>query len=86
MTVREDILVKLTMDPITKIIGEPGQGGLKVLEAECAEQVAKIKTTEDTIEKGHKYGFLILILEKVQYGRVIVNEWLQWKSSEDPGS
>ena len=54
MTVREDFLVELTRDPITKIIGQPGQGDLNVLETELAERAAKIKTTEDMAEQGHK--------------------------------
>ena len=77
MTVREDILVELTMDPITKIIEEHGQGGPNILEAELREQVAKIKTTEDMIEQGCKYGFLILILGKTQFSQVIGNERLE---------
>ena len=85
MTIREDILVELTMVPITKNIGEPGQGDLNILKAEHAEWVAKIKTTEDMVEQGHKYGFLILILVKEQYWRVIGNEHLQWKNPEDLG-
>ena len=55
MTVQEDILAELTAETMTKIIGEPGQGDIKILEAELAEQAAKIKTTEDLIEKGRKY-------------------------------
>ena len=51
MLVREDILAKLTADPVTKIIGESGQGGTNTLEQELAEKVAKIKTTEDVVEK-----------------------------------
>ena len=43
MTVREDILVELTMVPITKIIWESGQGDLNILEAE-------IKTPGDMVE------------------------------------
>ena len=61
MTIRE-----LTADPITKIIGEWGQVGLNVLEADFAECTANIKTIEDMIEQKHKYGFLILILGKEQ--------------------
>ena len=64
MTIREDILAELTVDPITKIIGEAGQGDLNILEAELTEQAAKIKTTEDMTEQGCKYGFLISILGK----------------------
>ena len=44
------------MDPITKITGEPGQGEL---DAELTEWVGKIETTEDMVEQGCKYGFLI---------------------------
>ena len=61
MTIREDILSELTADPITKIIGEPEQGDLNVLEAELTEWAAKIKTTMDMIEQGRNYGFLILM-------------------------
>ena len=46
MTVHEDILAELTIEPITEIIGEPGQGDLNIVEAELMECVAKIKTTE----------------------------------------
>ena len=44
MTVRDDILTKLTMDPIPKITRELGQRDLKILEAEAAVHLAKIKT------------------------------------------
>ena len=64
MTIREDIMAELMANLITKITGEPGQEVLNVLEAVLGEQAAKIKTTEDMIEQGHKYGFLILILVK----------------------
>ena len=42
MTIRQDILAELTMKPITKIIGEPGQEDQNILEAELTEWVAKI--------------------------------------------
>ena len=83
MIIRED-MVELTMDPSTKINWESVQGDLNVLEAELTEWAAKIKTTEDIIEQGHKYGFLILILEKEQYGIVLGNECLKWETPEDP--
>ena len=51
MMVREDILAKLTANPVTKIIGEPRQGDINVLEQELAEKAAKIKTMEDVVEK-----------------------------------
>ena len=47
--------------------------------------MAKIKTTEDMVEQGCKYGFLILIIGKEQYGRVIGNEHLKWKNPKDQG-
>ena len=55
MTIQEDILAELTAEPITKIIGEPGQGDINILEAKLTEQVAKIKTMEDLVKKGRKY-------------------------------
>ena len=85
MAIREDILLELTMEPSTKIIGEIRQGDLNILEAKLREQVAKIKTTEDMVEQESKYNFLILILEKTQYSRMIENERLQQDNPEDPG-
>ena len=43
MMVREDILAKLTADPITKIIGEPGHGDVNTLEQELAKKSQKLK-------------------------------------------
>ena len=83
MTIREDVLVELTIEPMTKIIGEPGQGDLNILEEEITEWVTTIKTKEDMVEQGLKYGFLILILGKTQYGLVIENERLQWDTPEN---
>ena len=85
MTIREDILAELTAEPIIKIIGKPGQGDINILEAELAEQAAKIKTTEDLIESGRKYGFLVLVLGQKQYGMVIGNEEVNWTTPEDLG-
>ena len=52
MTVREGILTELTTEFVTKIHGEPGQWDINLLEQELAEKAAKIKTTEDILEKG----------------------------------
>ena len=54
MTVHEDILTKLTAKPITKIVGEHGHQDITILESELAEKAAKIKTTDDMVEKGRK--------------------------------
>ena len=85
MIIREEILLELIMDPTTKIIGELRQGDLNMLEAELTGRAAKIKTTEDMVEQGRKYVFLILVLEKEQFGQVIGNERLQRKTPEDSG-
>ena len=85
MTIREDIIAKLTAEPITKIICEQGHRDINILEAELAECVAKIKTTEDMVDKGCKHGFLVLGLGQTQYGKVIGNETVQWTTPEDPG-
>ena len=85
MTFQEDILAELTAEQITKIIGEVGQGDINILEAVLAEQAAKIKFTEDMVDKEHKHGFLVLMLRKTQYGKVIGNETVQWTAPEDPG-
>ena len=85
MTIREDILGELTAEPRTKIIGEPRQGDIKILEAELAKRAAKIKTTKHLIENGRKYRFLVLVLGQKQYVTVIGNEEVQWTTPEDPG-
>ena len=77
MTVKEDILAELTARPIIKINGELGQQDINILEAELAEWAAKIKTTEDLLDKRHKYGFLILVLGQAQHEKVIGNETVQ---------
>ena len=80
----EDILAKLMADPIIKMIGEPGQRAIKILEQELAEKAAKIKTTEDVVQKWWKYGFLVLVLGKNEYGTVIGNLAVQLTTPEDP--
>ena len=85
MTIQEDILTELTAEPITKIIGEPGQGDIHILKAELAEQVTKIKTIEDMADKGHKHGVLVLVLGQTQYGKVIRNETVHWTTPKDLG-
>ena len=75
MTVCEDILAKLMVEPITKIIGKPGQGHITILESELAAKAAKIKTTDDMMEKGRKYCFLVIVLGKTKCATV-------WQSRE----
>ena len=77
MTVHEDILAKLTAEPVTKIIGEPSQGDINTLEAKLVEKAAKTKTTDDMVEKGQKYGFIVVVLGKTKYRTVIGNPTLQ---------
>ena len=85
MTVQEDILAELTAEPFTKIIGELGQGDKNILQAELAEGVVKIKTTDDLVDKGCKYGFLVLVPGQTEYGKVIGNETVQLTIPEDLG-
>ena len=59
-------MVKLMAEPIMKIIGEPDQGDINTLEQELDETTAKMKTTEDVVEKGCKYGFLVVGFLKKQ--------------------
>ena len=84
MTVQEVILAELTAKPIIKIIGEPGQGDINTLEQELTEKAAKIKNTEDMVEKGCKYGFLVVVLGKNKYGTVIGNLAVEWTTSVNP--
>ena len=65
MVVREDILIKLMSNPITKIIGEPSQGNINTLKQELAEKAAKIK-----VKKGRKFVFLVVVLLCHKYGTV----------------
>ena len=83
--VSEDILAELMADPMTKIIGESGQGGIGTPESELAAKAAKIKTTDDMIEKDQKHGFLV-VLGRAKYSTVIGNWTVQWTSPEDSGS
>ena len=85
MTVREDILAKLMANPMTKIIAEPGQGDINTLKQELAEKLAKIKATEDVVERGREFGLLVVVLGSQKYGMVIGNLAVQWDTSEDPG-
>ena len=84
MKVREDILVKLMADPITKIIEEPGQGDINKLQQDLAEKAAKMKTTEDMVEKGRKFDFLRVVLGCQKYGMAIRNPAVWWDTLEDP--
>ena len=85
MTVQEHILAKLTTELIMKIIGEPGHRHINTLEQEPAEKATKIKNTEDVVEKGCKYGFLVVVLGKNKYGTFIGNPAVQWTTPEDTG-
>ena len=67
-------------DPITKNSGVQGQGGINTYEL-----AAKIKTIEDIVEKGCKYGFLVVVLGRTKYDKVIGNPAVQWTTPEDPG-
>ena len=73
MMVTEDILAKLTANLVMKMIGKPRQGDINTLEQELAEKAAKIKTTEDVVGKGRKFGLLVMVLEQQKYGAVIGN-------------
>ena len=57
MTIREDILAKLTAEPVTKINGEPRQCNINLLEQELAEKTTKIKITEDVRERNEIWVF-----------------------------
>ena len=71
ITIQEDIIAEFTAEPITKIIVEPGQGGINILEAELTEQVVKIETTKDLVDKEDSYGFLALVLGQTLHGKVV---------------
>ena len=73
MTVREDILAELTTEPVAKIHGESRQGDINLLEQQLAKKAAKIKTTEDVVEKGKRFGFLVVVLAKQKHATVIGN-------------
>ena len=84
MIVQENILAKLTAETITKIIGELGQGAISNLESELAKRVAAIKTTEDMVEKGYKYRFLVIVLGRRKYGTVVGSQTIEWMTPKDP--
>ena len=75
----------LRADPITKINGELVQGIINQLESELAKRVAKRRNTEDLVEKGRNYGFLVVVLGKNKYGTIIGNRAVEWKTPKDSG-
>ena len=70
---------------IMKNIGEQGQADIQNLESELAKRAAKIKTTEDMIEKGCKYKFLVIVLEQTTYRHVVRNPTVQWVTPKHLG-
>ena len=70
---QDNILAKLTSELIMKFIGEPDQDNINTLEQKLAEKAAKIKTTEDVVEKGCKDEFLVAVSGKNKHGIVIGN-------------
>ena len=56
-----------------------------MVESELAKRVAKIKNTEDMVETGQKYGFLILVLGQSKYGNVTGKPNFQWTIPKDLG-
>ena len=84
--VQENTLATLMADSIAKIIVKPGQVDISTLESKLVAKNAKIKTTDDLIEKGQKHGFLVVVLGRAKYGTVIGKLTVQLTSPEDPGS
>ena len=70
---------------MTKIIGEPRQGDINLLEQELAEKAAKIKTTAEVVEKGKKFGFLVVGLGRQKHGSFFRNPAVKWDTPENPG-
>ena len=48
--VQEDILAEITVEPIRKIVGDPGQGDKNTLECEQVKKADKIKTTDERVQ------------------------------------
>ena len=80
MTVKEDIIAKLMAVPIIKIDGEPIQSNI---EYELAECIIKIKTTEDIVKQGKKYGFLFIIVGLAKYKTIIRKQRTVLNEPED---
>ena len=83
MTVRRKIISKLMAELIIRINGEQGQGVINQLKSEIAKRSSKIKTMEDMVQKGQKYGFLIVVLGRVKYGMVTRNNAVEWTNPKD---
>ena len=81
----EDIITKLMAEPVTKIVGEPTQSEINLLENKLSEHASKIKMSEDIVKQSKKYGFLIIIVGLTQYRTIIKNPWTVWNEPEDPG-
>ena len=85
MIVCEDIIAKLTAEPMTKIDGKPTQSDINILKNKLAESTTKINTMKDIIEQGKKYGFLIIVVGLLKYRTIIKNPQTEWNEPEDPG-
>ena len=59
--------------PVTKIEGEPTKSNINKLKKELAKCTANIKTTEDIVVEGKKYGFLVIIVGLSKYKTIIRN-------------
>ena len=85
MTVLQDFLTKLMQEPITKIIGKPGQDDINNLEFELAKRIAKIMTTEDMDETGNIEGLSVIVLGRSKYGTVFDNPTIEWMAPRTMG-
>ena len=75
MMVQKDIIAKVMAERVMKIDGKPIQSDIVNLKNELAECATKIKTMEDIIEQGKKYGFLIIFVGLSKYKTIIRNPW-----------
>ena len=67
MTVREDIIKKLTATEITKWIGRPNHASVELTQEELAKKAAAIKTHYEPFPEGTRYGFAAAIMLSEDY-------------------
>jgi len=83
MTVQEDIVAALEPKTVTKVIGQPTNKAIDVLQDELAKIATTIKTT--LFQDGNKYGHLAIIVAEDEYRLIINNRVWFYAEPQHPG-
>jgi len=83
MTVQEDIVNSLQTKTVTRIIGQPTNAAVDLLQEELAKIAATVKTP--LIDQGNKYGHLAVIVPEDDYKEIIKNRRWSYQEPVHPG-